>query len=108
VRSSWRSGNCSEVLINYFGENAKLEEGGTVETNTKQIDGPEMGKRGPAQKTASVGPKQNTIKPKRWYWVHKVQALHPHLGFVVSAAVRCRGEICGVVEGAPLGRKVLR
>jgi hypothetical protein len=38
--SSWRSGNYSEVLINYFGENAVTDEGSVVETNAKRADEP--------------------------------------------------------------------
>jgi hypothetical protein len=37
--SLWRSDDYFEVLINYFGEKAMMEEGGAVKTSTKQVMG---------------------------------------------------------------------
>jgi hypothetical protein len=84
--SLWRSDDYFEVLINYFGEKSMMEEGGAVKTSTKQGDGPDCGRRGLAQKLGSVDPKQNSLKPSRWFWIRKGQTLLPHLGFVASAA----------------------
>jgi hypothetical protein len=101
--SSWRSGDYSKVLINYFGEKAAMDEGGTVEKNVNRFDGPTGERRGPAQKMGNVGPAQNLLKRGRWLWLRKVQRLQPRLGFEVSAVdVRCygaRAKILVWVEG---------
>jgi hypothetical protein len=46
--SSWRSGDYSDVLINYFGENSVKEEDGAVEMKTNRADGMKVVKMGPA------------------------------------------------------------
>jgi hypothetical protein len=56
VMSSWRSSDYSEVLINYFRENATWDEGGTVEMNVKCADGLKCEKRGPTQKMVNSVP----------------------------------------------------
>jgi hypothetical protein len=75
--SSWRSDDYSDVLINYFGENAVREEGGAVEMNTNCADGPKSEERVPAQKTVDTDPSQNSLKKGRWLCICKDHPLHP-------------------------------
>jgi hypothetical protein len=75
--SSWRSGDYSDVLINYFGENSVKKEDGVVEMKTNRADGTKVVKMGPAQKSVNGGPSQVSSKKGKWFWVCKGQSLHP-------------------------------
>jgi hypothetical protein len=65
----WRSENYSDVLINYFGENAMIDEGDAMEKNTISMGG--LDKRGSAHETACDGPKGDGEKTMGWFWIRK-------------------------------------